>query len=180
VPRIFDCLLLGGELDLLEARFREMEGIPEVTHVICEAPADFSGNPKRLHFRENRDRFAPWHGRFNHVQVEAGEIAGGLPPERKDSLRDWLSQGINGGPEDIVMVSNPDEIPAARVVRELGALQLPVTFEMTWYSGGVLQPGPWRGTVAQVRMHIGSLAGLRRRRREFPGIPDAGTRYARG
>jgi hypothetical protein len=166
--RIFDCVIIGSQLDLLEARFRELAEVPEVTFVIAESAEDYQGNPKPAYFAESRDRFAAWHGRYNHVLAEAGELSG-EPRERKDQLRDYLSHGFNGEPGDIVMISNPDEIPSADAVRRLGETPLPVTLGM----------GDWRGTVVQERQHIGSFSGLRRRRKDLPLVPGAGTRHAR-
>jgi hypothetical protein len=180
--RIFDCLIINDELDLLEARFRELEDVPGVTHVIAEAPVDFQGNPKPRHFTQNAaGRFARWHGRWNSVQAEPHELPGGAPLERKDSLRDCLAHAFNGEPGDLVMISNPDEIPSADAVRRLlaGEIPLPVTLGMRWHAGDEIQPEPWHGTVVQARQHIGSFSGLRRRRKEFPVLPEAGVRLAR-
>ena len=173
--RIFDCVILSGELDLLERRFRELADIPEVTHVIAESVTDYKGNPKLLHFRANDDRFLPWLGRWNHVRVEAGELSG-LPLERKEALRDYLSHGFNGEPRDLIMISNIDEIPSRQAVRELAAgnIPLPVTLGMRWGED------TWHGTVVQERQHTGSFAGLRRRRKDLPLLRDAGIRLAKG
>lgn len=184
--RVFDAVIIDGEedLDLLEARFAELEGIPEVVHVICEAAAGYRGEPKPEHFAGTRySRFARWHGRWNHVQVAAAELpAGGSPKVRKDALREFLAHGVNGAGADIVMHGNVDEIPAERAVRALAAGEtvLPVTLEMRWcaYTAARVHPLPWRGTAADRWQRIGSFAGLRERRGQFPALIGAGTRLS--
>ena len=122
MPRIFDCLLLDGELGELEVRFRTLGDIPGVTHVIVEAPVTSDGKPKPLHFWENRkDRFAGWHGRWTHVRVEPHEITGDTPAAREASLRDYLAHGISGGPDDIILHGPAASIPDPGTVRSLAA-----------------------------------------------------------
>ena len=185
MPRVFDCVILENEdqLDLLEARFHEFRDIPEVTHVICEAYADYQGNAKPLHFMDaRRDRFNSWHGRWNHVAVRADELPPGDARDRKSVLRDWLAQGFNGDPDDIVMHGNIDEIPAMWMASRLarGESEFPVTMSMQHCAGyaGMVLPEQWAGTAAHQRQHIGSFSGLRRRRKEFPLVITAGTRLS--
>jgi len=184
MPRVFDCVILEneGQLDLLEARFREMEDIPEVTHVICEAAADHQGNPKDLYFLDD-PRFDEWRGRWNHVAVKADELPSDCDARgRKSALRDYLAHGFNGDPEDIVMHGNIDEIPAAWMVSRLahGESELPVTLSMRHcvFRAELVHPEQWAGTAAHQRQHIGSFSGLRRRRKEFPLVISAGTRLS--
>ena len=92
--RIFDCVILShwGEMGLLEKRFLAYKGHPEVTHVICERkPGCFLGSALA----------DAWRGRWNHVGVEADE----------GDLRDHLSEGCNGEPDDMVLVSDMRTIP---------------------------------------------------------------------
>ena len=182
MPRVFDCVILESEsqLDLLECRFTELENLPEVTHVICEAEADYQGNPKEMFFLE---RFDQWRGRWNHVAIRADELPGDCDAKgRKDALRDRLAHGFNGEPQDIVMHGNIDEIPAMWMVSRLakGESELPVTMSMQHCAGhaGMILPGQWAGTSAHQRQHIGSFSGLRRRRKEFPLVISAGTRLS--
>ena len=183
MPRIFDCVLLDSELDLLEARFREYEDIPEVTHVIVEAPVSHTGNAKPLHFWDNRkDRFAGWHGRWTHVRVEPHELPGADPRARKNALRDYLAHGYSGGPDDIILHGGIDEIPSAGVVAALaaGTVPLPVALEMRWcaYRAGLVHPGLWQGTVAQARKDTGSFTALRESRTSLAVVVSAGTRLS--
>jgi hypothetical protein len=140
--RVFDCLVFTDELDLLEERFREYQDIPEVTHVICEAPVDSHGNPKPLHFQEHKDnRFLPYRGRWNHVTVEPWELAPGISCE--DSLRGFLMQGVNGEPGDIILQEDIYPVPPAGAVRDLAAGRLSTrdALQLRWR---VFRPGELR------------------------------------
>lgn len=184
MPRVFDCVILHDELDLLETRFREYEDIPQVTIVIAESTVDFGGNPKPAHYWENRlsDRFFRWHGKYNHVLVHPEELPDADPHVRKDALRDYLAHGINGEPHDIILHGNIDEIPSAWVVKELaeGKIPVPVVLEMRWcaYRAERVHQDLWRGTVAREWRRTGSFAGMRDMRKGLPAIVNAGTRLS--
>lgn len=185
--RAWDAIIIASEadLDLLEARFHEYAELP-VVHVVAEAPVTYDGKPKPLWFWENRkDRFRPWHGRWNHVRVEPHE----LPPlansdakARKDALREYLAHAVTADPDDIVLHGAIDEIPAAWAVEEIlaGKTLLPIGTEMRWccYRPGLVHPHPWRGTVAQQWKMTGSFAGLREQRTAVPALVNAGTRLS--
>ena len=180
--RVFDCVILNGELDMLQARFREYEDIPEVIHVIAEAAADYAGNPKPLHFIQS-PLAGQWRGKWNHIRVEAHELPEDASPrDRKNALREYLAQGVNGDPDDIVLHGGMDEFPAPWVIRELlsGKIKPAVSMEMRHcaYRADLIHPVPWRGTVAQEWRYTGSFAGIRERRAELPAILAAGTRLS--
>ena len=55
--------MAGGsesETDIWECRFRELENVPNLHHVIVEAEVTHRGDPKPLWFREYGERFKPW------------------------------------------------------------------------------------------------------------------------
>lgn len=184
--RIYDCVIIDkrADLDLLEARMVELAGFPEVVHVICEAEADYNGNPKPLWFWDQRTgRFGGFHGRWNHVRVYPFELpARSSPKVRKDALREYLAHGMTAEPHDLVMHGGVDEVPAEWAVRELltGETEIPVTLEMRWcvFTPERVHPLPWRGTAIRKWCDVGSFAGLREKRREFPALLSAGTRLS--
>lgn len=108
MPRVFDCLVFNGELDLLEARFRAYKDIPEVTHVICEAGSAFPQTGLAVE----------WKGRWNHVGIAADEITS---LGYKQTLQKYLAQGINGTPGDVIVHTDIRDIPPERVIRDLAA-----------------------------------------------------------
>jgi hypothetical protein len=117
MPRIFDCVILShwGEMSLLEKRFQAYQDNPDVTHVICECAADPDGNPRPACFKDGdllvSDLAARWHGRWNHVKVEAHEITGSTPAGREACLREYLLHGFSGDPDDLIMFSDIRVVP---------------------------------------------------------------------
>ena len=60
---VYDCFMFFNELDLLEIRLNILD--PYVDYfVISECDTTFSGNPKKLYYEENKDRFKKFHHKF--------------------------------------------------------------------------------------------------------------------
>lgn len=183
--RAWDCVIVSSEhdLDLLEARFTEFEEM-DVVHVIAEAAADYQGKPKPAHFFDAayEERFWPWHGKWNHVRVEAHELPRGNPGIRKDALREYLSHAVGADPDDIILHGEIDEIPRAEIVAEImaGNTLLPIGTEMRWcaYDPRQVHLHTWKGTVAHRWKNTGSFAGLREKKNHLPALVDAGTRLS--
>ncbi|MEL6999849.1 MAG: hypothetical protein AAFP68_16435 [Pseudomonadota bacterium] len=117
--RIFDCFPFFMELDLLDLRLRELGDLVH-RFVLVENAWDFAGNPKPLHFAENRDRFAEFHDRIVHVVVEdkPGNAEARWAIQRHQ--RDHILTGLDAArPDDIVMISDVDEIPRRTSVEHL-------------------------------------------------------------
>lgn len=133
-PRIFDCFPFFMELDLLDLRLREMSPLVH-RFVLAESTWDFAGNPKPLYFADNQDRFAEFADRIIHIVVEDKPA----DPEARWALqrfqRDQLARGLGEArPDDIVMVSDVDEIPrrasVETMVGELSQRRMFATFLM--------------------------------------------------
>ena len=66
MPKIFCGCTFFNELDLLELRLAEI--YPHVDAVVLvESPLTFSGQPKPLHFAENRQRFERFRRKLHHL-----------------------------------------------------------------------------------------------------------------
>src|SRR6266568_2718523 len=113
---IYDCFTFFNEFDLLEIRLEELKDVVD-RFVLVEATKTFSNRPKRLFYEENKGRFSKFHDRIIHVIVDD------LPEEPKDSWenqffqRNAICRGLtNCNPDDIIMISDVDEIPRASAV----------------------------------------------------------------
>ena len=69
MPKVYDCFTFFNELDLLEVRLNELDGVVD-RFVLCESPYTFRGQPKPLVFQENRARFARFLPKIEHVVVD--------------------------------------------------------------------------------------------------------------
>ncbi|MFK7945132.1 MAG: hypothetical protein AB8B85_19770 [Paracoccaceae bacterium] len=116
--KVFDCFLFYRELDLLEIRLAELG--PRVDRfVLVEATVDFAGNPKPLYYHDNKDRFADWEDRIEHVIVDTEPAAPEVRWARQRYQRDQFLHGLSdAAPDDIVMVSDLDGIPRPEALNQ--------------------------------------------------------------
>jgi beta-1,4-mannosyl-glycoprotein beta-1,4-N-acetylglucosaminyltransferase len=122
--KVYDCFPFFNELDLLEARFEELWDVVD-RFVITEATLTHGGKPKPLYFQDNLKRFEKYLSKVTHIIVDS------YPPEletfTKPTDRSWcierhqrdqLARGLNHCKDnDIIMISDCDEIPSAEAVR---------------------------------------------------------------
>jgi len=137
---IYDCFPFHNELDILEIRLHELDGVAD-RFVLAEAPLTHSGKPKPLHFAENRARFAKFLDRIVHVVVEdfppADMAVPGESWKYERHQRDALSRGLVGLSDgDVVITSDVDEVPRAEAVRayrpEMGLVGLGQSMHTYW------------------------------------------------
>lgn len=121
--KVFDTFLLNDELDMLQCRLEELDGKVD-RHILVESPLDHQGNPKPLHYAENKafgKRFARWEDKIVHV------VADGLPSfeenpdpwsrERVQRQAVWAGLELAGAqPADLVLVCDVDEIPSDKAL----------------------------------------------------------------
>jgi hypothetical protein len=113
--KTYDCFTFFNELDVLEIRLQEMWDVTDY-FVIAESNLSHSGKPKDYILLDNWDRFKPYADKIRRIQVDD-------MPETKDSWvrekfqRYSIGRGLEDmQPEDIVIVSDLDEVPRAEAV----------------------------------------------------------------
>ena len=113
--KIYDCFTFFNELDLLEIRLQELYDSVDY-FVIAESNMSHSGKPKGHMLLENWERFAPWHDKIRRIAVDDMPVTNNSWVREKFQ-RDALSRGLHDmASEDIVIVSDLDEIPRAEVI----------------------------------------------------------------
>lgn len=147
--KVFDCFPFFNELDLLELRLTELNDVVDY-FVISELPVTHAGNPKPLFFKENEQRFAKWKHKIIHV-VRDDYPVDPDPWSRERFQRDACYDAIkqcNPQDEDIVMISDLDEIPKPQRVAEYEVSKGLMAFKQRLYSfymnldGGYDKPEP--------------------------------------
>ena len=136
MPRLYDCFPFFNELDLLELRFNELYDVVD-RFVIVEAGETFTGKQKPYHFVENAARFEKFMDKVTYLQLDSfPEGISGW--ERERLQRDKLLEGlVEAASDDLILLSDIDEIPDARVIFE--ARNKPpkfnevYCFEMRWF-----------------------------------------------
>jgi beta-1,4-mannosyl-glycoprotein beta-1,4-N-acetylglucosaminyltransferase len=83
--KIYDVFSFFNELDLLEIRLNILDAYVDY-FVIVEATETFSGYPKPLYFKENKNRFKKWEHKIIHYVIDD-------TPTDESDLRSRLYQG---------------------------------------------------------------------------------------
>jgi beta-1,4-mannosyl-glycoprotein beta-1,4-N-acetylglucosaminyltransferase len=153
---IVDCFPFFNELDLLEIRLNTLSDV--VDHfVLVEAEKTQSLLRKPLYYSMNQERFVKFKDRIVHVVIPAEDC-----PDNNIDLwqmenfqRDQILRGLNKWnltSDDLVLISDVDEIPHPDAVRDIYRSSIPsVAINMVFhaYYLNIISPGKgWVGTVA--------------------------------
>lgn len=118
MTKIYDCFTFYNELDLLEIRLKELYNI--IDHfVIVESNQTFTNRAKPFLFEENKSRYSKYLDKIIHVKVE--DMPGSANPwDNERHQRNAILRGIStAAKDDIIIVSDCDEIPRAHAVAHL-------------------------------------------------------------
>lgn len=171
---IYDCFTFFNELDLLELRLQTLDPVVD-RFVLVEATLTHQGKPKPLHYAENKERFAAFHHKIEHVVVDSYPTNTGADAWIYEKhQRNCIALGLKSAvPDDRVMISDVDEIPRAERVQEAAARKGVRIFRqrMFYYylnclnateTGG--RAYAWNGTVM---VNAGDIKGPVQRYRDF-------------
>lgn len=197
---IYDCFLFFNELDLLEIRLNELDDVID-KFVLVESSRTFSSKTKPYYFDQNRDRFKRFLHKIIHVKVDD------LPPipprqgrmgtfhnrhDVESFQRNCVSRGlVDCNPNDIILLSDIDEIPRPQSVREsIKILEKDknsfITFTQKFYYyflNGLCvnnkEPEPWLGTTACIFSSYPGSQGMRdMRRKSSHTLQNAGWHFS--
>jgi hypothetical protein len=122
--KIFDVFSFYNEFDVLEIRLKELWNTVDY-FIILESNVTYVGNPKEYLFDKNKERFAPYLEKIRHIKLDVPfeEQKKVFPREIDDH---WtrekyqryaaIQQLQDVSPEDIIIVSDCDEIPRAEMI----------------------------------------------------------------
>lgn len=119
----YDCFIFFNELELLKIRLEELNEV--VDHfVIVEGTKTFSGEEKPLYFGENIHQFEKYRDKIIHIVVNQFPAEVGNPEidnwTREEHQRNCILYALdNCHPDDIILVSDADEITTASAVERL-------------------------------------------------------------
>lgn len=133
--RVYDCFTYNGEFEVLQIRLHELREVVDV-FVIVEATCTFAGDAKALTLELAAPELAEFADRIRYVVVEdMPDDPPGLqaedvecdwlndPPKtgfwhREKYQRNQIMRGIGDAhPDDLILISDADEIPCADAVR---------------------------------------------------------------
>ncbi len=150
---VCDCITFFNELDLLELRLNELDPVVD-RFVIVEANRTHVGTLKPLYYAENAARFAAFHDKIVHIVCPLADDGAGLSAIRRREMtqRNAILQGIRDcADDDIVMISDCDEIPRSHTVVKMLDDGMVVTYlqKLYYYNFNTYAPDRvWPGTRA--------------------------------
>ena len=194
---IYDCFLFFNELDLLEIRLNELDSLVD-KFVIVESTETFSKKKKLLYYEEHKDRFLKFKDKIIHVVVDDSpeKLETKTESENRWAVehfqRNCIERGLtNCKPEDIVLVSDIDEIPRKSSIEE--AIQILSNDKKTivsfcqrffyYYLNGLCVNGnmlsPWFGTTCcRYEGFIGAEKMRMTKGRNMNVVNDAGWHFS--
>lgn len=117
--RVYDGFTFFNEVELLEIRLHELHDVVE-RFVVVEATHTHAGVPKPLIFPDCRERFAAYADQIVHVVADLGGHS--FAWQREAEQRDAIMRGlVDCRDDDLIIVSDLDEIPRRDVVERLRA-----------------------------------------------------------
>ena len=114
----YDCIPYFNELDILNLRLHVLDSIVD-KFIIEESTVTFSGEPKELCFEKNKEMFQEFLPKIEYIVVDNS------PVDTTTHLRDKfqknaLEKGLaDAGEDDMIILSDVDEIPNPEVLKEL-------------------------------------------------------------
>ena len=127
---IYDCFLFNDELDLLQLRLSFLDDVVD-RFLLVESPRTLSGKPKPLYFAENKNRFDKYLHKIIHIVAPAND----MPPwEYEFFQRNYIKTGlIECHPDDLVAISDADEILNIKELLKTGDFATPALVELPVY-----------------------------------------------
>lgn len=137
---IYDCFLFSGERDVLKIRCEELKPLG-VVHVLVEGRNTFTGNAKKLRYPDIEHEF----NKYNIRYIIVDDVSVSFNPwDEESNQRNAIMRGLYDAKEDdIVIISDVDEIPYSKCVAEYDIGMGITAFRMDnfWYKFNWLTGG---------------------------------------
>lgn len=174
---IYDCFMFNNELNMLEFRLKELNDYVDY-FILIESNKTHTNNPKELYYNINKNRYQEYSKKVIHIVMD-DDIVGNLDKLcPKNVTNQWIIENgtrifltqfilINDSikEDDIIMMSDLDEIPDVDLLLNISKIKLPVRLGMDlfYYNFGLKLEENWYGTTIcnKSLMHSLNLQQLR-------------------
>jgi beta-1,4-mannosyl-glycoprotein beta-1,4-N-acetylglucosaminyltransferase len=112
--RIFDCFTFFNEIELLKIRCEILKELNPV-HILVESPTTHTGDPKPMHYLDNKKMFSGYNINWMHAELPNNGDAWVNENAQREAIIFGLSEA---GDDDLVIVSDLDEIPRPETIRQ--------------------------------------------------------------
>ena len=181
---VYDCFMFYNELDLLELRLGELDGVVD-RFVLVEATRTHRGNLKPLFYADNRERYRQFSDKIIHVVVDGlleDTSAAGATWQNECLHRNGISRGLGGAKDDdLIVVSDVDEIPRPSMLAEKreGLFDMRLSY---YYYNLVWPNSHWSGSIVSRlgMVKLNSPQGMRDMARfsNMPFLPQQGWHFS--
>jgi beta-1,4-mannosyl-glycoprotein beta-1,4-N-acetylglucosaminyltransferase len=118
--KVFDCFPFWKEFDVLEVRLNELNDVVD-KFIIVESAYTHSGENKPFYLKENLQRFAKFKDKIILTSIDRFR-QNDSPNQREIFQRNVIGKVLkenNASKEDLIIISDCDEIPRALTIRDL-------------------------------------------------------------
>ena len=112
---IIDAFIFNNELDVLDIRLHEVQAD---RYVLVECDHTFTNIPKPLHYQENKHLFKEFEDKIVHI-VHKSKLHSN-PWDNEHDQRNAVREGMPGHPDDLIIVTDVDEIPKNEIIKDYG------------------------------------------------------------
>ena len=118
--KVYDCFTFYNEFELLELRLKALWNVVDY-FVLVEANKKHTNEPKPYYFWERQDEFREFFPKIRHLPVEMTVPFKGVGDWAiENAQRDAIVYGLeDAAPDDLIMISDLDEIPAPDIFERL-------------------------------------------------------------
>jgi beta-1,4-mannosyl-glycoprotein beta-1,4-N-acetylglucosaminyltransferase len=115
---IYDCFTFYNEFELLMIRMTVLNDVVDY-FVIVEANKTQKGKYKEFNFEKRKDEFGQWANRIIYIKGEDAPECDGIDDWRIENYqRNCILDGLkNCKPDDLIIISDVDEIPRPELIR---------------------------------------------------------------
>ena len=159
---IYDCFSYWDEDLLLDLRFNILNKHVDF-FVIIEGNKTWQNNPKE--FRFNIDKFSDFKSKIKYIKVE--DLPDGNNPYKRENFqRNCILRGLKEAiPEDIIMISDLDEIPNPKEIEKFNKKMRYAAFRQKNFNykfNMISKNNPdWMGTKICIKKYLKSPQWLR-------------------
>ncbi|TCL36078.1 beta-1,4-mannosyl-glycoprotein beta-1,4-N-acetylglucosaminyltransferase [Anaerospora hongkongensis] len=129
IIKIYDCFTFFNEFELLELRLNLLNNVVDY-FVLVESNKTFKNENKEYYFEKNQDKFKDYLDKIIHIKVND------MPDYDPDDewrlevyQRNCIMRGLNNtSPDDIVLISDVDEIPKPNILELLNKNKSDIIF----------------------------------------------------
>ncbi len=180
--KIFDCFTYFNETDVLRIRLEELGDVVDY-FVVVESSQTFTGNSKPFYFDNIPNWINKWKEKIIRVKIDFPSNVN-TSWLREYHQRNSISLGLTAAePEDIILISDVDEILKGSLFKDINLFDLPVRLDVKqyfWNFNWQVPPHCNQGArpVAAKKSDLDLSCAQELRAKILPTIPDCGWHFS--